>query len=190
MGRVLLGASFVVGHHTIIPLHHGANFGEGGWLPHHGDEGGLLLEAFAEPDKENVDELSIFDGVPKFAKLISSGLKSLAVDAEGGIFLDVVAELIVEAVYVSVDAVLKELAKRGPKGCVGRGVAEDEIEDLGRNPSVDPLDDEEFVLNPTRIIGARNITTPSEGKCQGRRTIMVKYDGTVRNSLGNVIRFF
>jgi hypothetical protein len=38
----------------------------------------------------------------------------------------------------------------------GRCVAEDEIQGLGRNLTIDRLDDGEIILNSSRIIRARN----------------------------------
>jgi hypothetical protein len=52
---------------------------------------------------------------------------------------------------VGVDIVLKQLTEGRPKrGGVG-GITEDEIEDLGGHPLVDPLDDGEVILYPMRI---------------------------------------
>jgi hypothetical protein len=98
----------------------------------------------------------IFDGVPKFVKFIGGSSKPLAVDAERGISLDGVVELGVEVVYASVNVVSKKLAKSSPMGGGGRCVAEDEIQGLGRNLTIDRLDDGEIVLNSSRIIRARN----------------------------------
>jgi translation initiation factor 2 alpha subunit (eIF-2alpha) len=95
-------------------LEHGADLGEGGFGPHHGDEGGLLVEVFTEPDEEYVDELAIVDGITELAKFVSDGLEPLTVDADGRINLNGVAKLGVEAVEAGVDVVLKKLTKRRP----------------------------------------------------------------------------
>jgi hypothetical protein len=87
-----------------------ADFGKGGTGPHHRDEGRLLLESIAKPLKEDVDELAIRHGIAKFAELVSHGVDTLAVDAEGGGPLDGVADLGVEVVDPGVDIVLEELA--------------------------------------------------------------------------------
>jgi hypothetical protein len=42
-----LMVSCFVHHSTIVPLEHRTDFVEGGWRPHHVDEGGLLLKALA-----------------------------------------------------------------------------------------------------------------------------------------------
>jgi hypothetical protein len=55
-----------------------------------------------------------------------------------------------------VDVVLEELAQSRPESSGGGGLAEDEVEDLGGDTRVDPLDDDEVVSNPTRISGAWN----------------------------------
>ena len=113
----------------------------------------MLLKTFTEPDEENIDELAVIDGVAEFAKLVGERLEPLTINPHLGVALDGVAELGVEGVDASVDVVLKQLTKGCPeRGGVG-GVAEDEIEDLGGHPLVDPLDDGEVVLHPARIRG-------------------------------------
>jgi hypothetical protein len=118
---------------------------------HHGDEGGLLLKTFTESDEKNIDELAVVDGVAEFAELVGEGLEPLIINPLGGVTLDGVVELGVQGVDAGVNVVLKQLTEGRPKrGGVG-GVAEDEIEDLGGHPLVDPLDDGEVVLYPARI---------------------------------------
>jgi hypothetical protein len=55
-----------------------------------------------------------------------------------------------------VDVVLEELAQSHPESSGGGGLAEDEVEDLGGDTRVDPLDDGEVISNPARISGAWN----------------------------------
>jgi hypothetical protein len=99
---------------VIGPLQEGSNIDEGGWRAHQGDERRLLLEPFVEPDKEHADELTFVDWSAEFAKLVGDRLKTLAVHADGGGALDVVAKLGVEAVDPGVDVVLEELTKSHP----------------------------------------------------------------------------
>jgi hypothetical protein len=47
-----LMASFFVFHSMVGPLEHRADLSEGGWRPHHGIEGGLLLKALAKSDEK------------------------------------------------------------------------------------------------------------------------------------------
>jgi hypothetical protein len=106
--------------------------------------------------KEDVDELAIRHGISEFAELVGHGLDALAVDAEGGGPLGGVVDLNVEVVDPGVDVVLEELAQGRPESIGGGGLAEDEIEDLGGDARVDPLDDDEVIRNPARIGGAWN----------------------------------
>ena len=83
--------------------------------------------------------MAILNRVPKFTELVGDGLETLAVDADTGVTLNGAAELRVEGVDACVDVVLKEPAKGGLKrGGIGGG-AENQIEDLGAHPLVDPL---------------------------------------------------
>jgi hypothetical protein len=148
-----LGGEPPWGDGVICPLKHGAYLGEGGARPHHGDEGGLLLKSFSEPDKENIDELAVVDGVAEFTELVGKRLEPLTINPHLGVALDGVAELGVEGGDASIDVVLKELTKGRPQSSGVGGVTEDEIEDLGAHPLVDPLDDGEVVLHPARIRG-------------------------------------
>jgi hypothetical protein len=141
---------------VISALEQRADFGKRGTGPDHGDEGRLLLEPIAKPLKKDVDELAIRHGIAEFAELIGHGLDALAVDAEGGGPLDGVADLGVEVVDAGVDVVLEELAQSRPKSIGCGGLAEDEVEDLGGDARVDPLDDGEVVSNPAGISGAWN----------------------------------
>jgi hypothetical protein len=124
--------------------------------PHHRDEGRLLLEAIAKPLKEDVDELAIRHGIAEFAELVGHGLDTLVVDAQGGGPLDGVVDLGVEVVDPGIDVVLEELTQSRPERSDGGGLAEDEVEDLGGDTRVDPLDDGEVVSNPARICGVWN----------------------------------
>jgi hypothetical protein len=136
-------------------LQQGADLGEGGAWAHHGNEGRLLVEVIAETGDEDVDELPIGHGIAEFTKLVGDSTKVLAVGADRGVALDGVAELVVEAGDAAVDVVLEELPKSRPKGGSSGGAAKDEIEDLGGDAGVDPLDDGEIVFDPLRIIGTR-----------------------------------
>jgi hypothetical protein len=100
-------AQLLVGDGAVSPLQHGADLIEGGRWPNHGDEGRMLVEAFADPNEEDLDELSVVDRVPKLAKLIGDGLQPLAVDADLRVTLDGVAELRVKGVDVGVNIVLE-----------------------------------------------------------------------------------
>jgi hypothetical protein len=106
--------------------------------------------------KEDVDELAIRHGIAEFAELIGHGLDMLAVDAEGGGPLDGVADLSVEVVDPGIDVVLEELAQSHLESSGSGGLVEDEVEDLGGDACVDPLDDGEVISNPARISGAWN----------------------------------
>ena len=115
---------------AIRPLQHGPCLIVKGWGSHHGDERCLLVEALAEADEKNLDELAILDRVPKFTELVGDGLEALAVGADVGVALNGAAELRVEGVDASVNIVLKKLSMGRPeRGSVGGG-AEDQIEDL------------------------------------------------------------
>ena len=81
---------------TVGPLEDGAHLGKSWLRPHHGDEGGLLVELFAEPDEEDVDELPIFNGITKFTEFVGDGPEALAVDTERGVALHRIPELGVE----------------------------------------------------------------------------------------------
>jgi hypothetical protein len=111
----------------------------------------LFLEALAEADKEDVDELPIVDGIPKFLELIGDGFEALTVNAHWRIALHGVAKFRVKRVDAGIDVVLKKAAKGRPKSGDAGGLAEDEIEDFCRHPLVDPLDDGEVILDPARI---------------------------------------
>ena len=50
----------------------------------------------AELDKEDVDELPVFNGITKFTEFIDDGLEALAVDTERGVALHRIPELGVE----------------------------------------------------------------------------------------------
>ena len=102
-------------------LKHGAHLGEGGRGPHHGDEGGLLVEVLAETDDDDVDELRVADRVAEFAKLVTDSLDALAEEIHRGIALGHVAKLGVRRVFLSVVVALKELTEGAPD--VGGGGA-------------------------------------------------------------------
>jgi hypothetical protein len=77
-------ACLLEGLHVVITLEQGANLGEGGVGPHHGVEGGLFFEPVAEPLEEDVDELTILNGITKFVELVGHSLDTLTGDTEGG----------------------------------------------------------------------------------------------------------
>jgi hypothetical protein len=141
---------------AIGALEQRVDLGKRGTRPHHGDEGRLLLETIAKPLKEDVDELAIRHRIAEFTELVGHGLDALAVDAEEGAPLDSVADLGVEVVDPGIDVFLEELAQGRLESNGGGGLAEDEIENLGGDAGVDPLDDGEVVRNPARIGGAWN----------------------------------
>jgi hypothetical protein len=57
----------------------------------------------------------------------------------------------VKRVDTRIGVVLKQLLERIPEFGGGAIIVGDEVEELGRDPSVNPLDDREIVLDPTRI---------------------------------------
>ena len=122
--------SFFVGESSISPLQHGADLGKGGWRPHHRDEGGLLLEAITGPDKKDVDELPIVDGVSELMKFVGDGFEALTVDADGGVALHGVSKLSVKGIDPGIDVVLEELTKSGAESGGGRCISKHEVEDL------------------------------------------------------------
>jgi hypothetical protein len=134
----------------ISPLEQRVELSKGGAGKHHGDQGGLFIEPLAEPNEKYIDELAVVNGIAEFAELIGHLLDPLAIHTDEGGALGGVAELSVEAVDPGVDVVLEELVKGHPQGNGGDGVTENEIEDLGGLPCVDPLDDGEFIFYPVR----------------------------------------
>ena len=144
-------ARLPAGQIVVGVLEQGPDLRESGPRSHVRYHGRLRPEPVAEPLKEDGDELTIGHGVAEFAELVGERLEPLTINPHLGVALDGVAELGVDGVDASVDVVLKQLTKGCPeRGGVG-GVAEDEIEDLGGHPLVDPLDDGEVVLHPARI---------------------------------------
>jgi hypothetical protein len=95
-------------------LKHGAYLSEGGVRPHHGDEGGLLLKSLSEPDEENIDELTVVDGVAEFTEFVGKRLEPLTINPNLEVTLDGVAKLDVEGGDASIDVVLKVLTKGHP----------------------------------------------------------------------------
>ena len=93
----------------------------------------------------------VVNGVPEFTELVGDGLEALTVDAHLRISLDGGAKLGMKSVDVSIDIVLEELMKGHPKGGGVGGVTEDKIKNLGGHALIDPLDDGEVVLDPSRI---------------------------------------
>jgi hypothetical protein len=136
-------------------LQHGAYFGEGWGRPHHGDEGGLLVEILAEPNDNDVDELRVADGIAEFAKLVTDGLDALAEEVDRGIALGHVTKLGVQSVFPSVTIALKKLAKRAPDVGGGGAVVIKHVEDLSGDAGVEPLNNREIVFHPLRIMGLR-----------------------------------
>jgi hypothetical protein len=64
-------------------------------------------------------------------------------------------KLDVKRVDTRIRVVLKQLLERIPEFGGGAIIVGDEDEELGRNPSINPLDDREIVFDPTRIGGLR-----------------------------------
>ena len=95
-------------------LQHGANFGEGWRRPHHGDEGGLLVEVLAETDHDDVDELRVADMIAEFTEFISYGFDALTEQTDWSIALRHVAELGVQHVLPGIAVALEQLAQGGP----------------------------------------------------------------------------
>jgi hypothetical protein len=95
------------GDGAIRPGEDGADLSKGRWRSHHRDKRLLLVEALAEADEQDLDELLVLYGVTKFTQFIDDGLEALTVDPHGRFALDGVPELRVERVYTGVDVVLK-----------------------------------------------------------------------------------
>ena len=66
------------------------------------------------------------------------------------------AKLGVKRVDTRIGVVLEQLLKRVPKLDGGGIVIGVKVEELGGDPSVDPLDDREVILNLARIGGLRS----------------------------------
>jgi hypothetical protein len=112
----------------------------------------LLFKALAEPDEEHADELFVGDWIAEFPKFIGDGLESLAVDTNRSVALEGVAKLSVEAIDAGIDIVLEELTKSRPKSSDSSGVAEHQVEDLGGDVLIDPLNNSKIIFDPTRIM--------------------------------------
>ena len=136
-------------------LQHGADFGKGWRRPHHGDEGGLLVQILARPDNDDVDELCVAVGITEFAKLIANGLDTLAEKIYRGIALGQVTKLGVQSALPSVAVALKKLAKRAPYVGGGGAVVIKHVEDLGGDAGVESLNNREIVFHPLRIMRER-----------------------------------
>ena len=67
-----------------------------------------------------------------------------------------VPEIGVETVGAGIDVFLEQLAEGDPELGGGGGIAEDEIEDLGGDSHVDPLDDSEIILDPLWVMRLRD----------------------------------
>ena len=116
----------------------------------------MFLELLGEADEEGIDESTIFHAITKFAESVADGLDPLAEDGDGGIALGSGAKLGVEGIGASVAVVLEELLESNPQFCCRSVVVGDEVEELGGDPSVDPLDDREIVFDPPGIMRSRN----------------------------------
>jgi hypothetical protein len=79
----------------------------------------------------------------------------LAEDGDRGVALSGGAKLDVKRVDTRIGVFLKHLLERIPEFGGGGIIVGDEVEELGRNPSINPLDDREIVLDPRRITGLR-----------------------------------
>ena len=106
----------------------------------------MLFEAFAETDAENVDQLFVVDRITEFPKFIGDRLEALAVDTDGGVALHGVAELGVETIDTSIDIVLEELSEGRLESSGSSSVAKHQVEDLGGDVLVDPLNNSEIIL--------------------------------------------
>ena len=134
-----------------LELKERADLAEGRVGPQHGDEGHLFLKLLTEADEKSVYEDAVVDVITKLPEFITDRLDPLAEDGDRGVSLGDGAELGVKSVDAGVGVVLKQLLEGGPKiGCSGVVVG-DKIEKLGGDPSINPLDDREIVLHPTRI---------------------------------------
>jgi hypothetical protein len=82
-------------------------------------------------------------------------LDALAEDGDRGVTLSGGAKLDVKRVDTRIRVVLEQLLERIPEFGGGGIIIGDEVEELSRNPSINPLDDCEIVFDPTRIRGLR-----------------------------------
>jgi hypothetical protein len=94
--------------------------------------------------------------ISKLPKLISDGLDSLAEDGNSGVPLHNGAKLRVQRVDAGVTVILKKLLERGPELGSGGTIVGDEVEELGGDAGVDPLDDGEIVGDPAWVGGLGN----------------------------------
>ena len=67
-----------------------------------------------------------------------------------------VVELGVETIDTSIDIVLEELSEGRPESSGSSSVAKHQVEDLGGDALVDPLNYSEIIFDPTRIMRAWN----------------------------------
>ena len=134
-----------------LELKERADLAEGRVGPQHGDEGHLFLELLTKTDEKSVYKNAVVDVITKLPEFITDRLDPLAEDGDRGVSLGNGAELGVESVDAGIGVVLKQLLKGGPKISCSDIVVGDKIEKLGGDPSINPLDDREIVLHPTRI---------------------------------------
>jgi hypothetical protein len=155
--------------------------GEGRIWPHQGDERDLFLKLLMKTDKQGVDEGPIGDRVAELPKFTADRLDALAEDGDRGVALRGGAKLDVKRVDTRIRVVLEQLLERITEFSGGGIIIGDEVEELGRNPSINPLDDREIVFDPTRIRGLRygrrsdrdeHGIDAANGRSCGRRDLM------------------
>ena len=86
--------------------------------------------------------------ITKLPEFIDDGLDTLAEDRDRQVSLHEGAELGVQRVGAGIAVILEELAEGGPELGGGGFVVGDEVEELGGDVCVDPLDDAEIVGDP------------------------------------------
>jgi hypothetical protein len=79
----------------------------------------------------------------------------LAKDRDRGVTLGSGAKLDVKRIDARIGVVLEQLLERSPEFGGGGVIGGDKVEELGRNLSVNPLDDREIVFDLARIGGLR-----------------------------------
>jgi hypothetical protein len=102
-------------------------------------------------DKQGVNEGPVGDMVPELRKFIANRLDVLAEDGDQGITLSGGAKLDVKRIDTRIRVVLEQLLERITEFGGSGIIVGDEVEELGRNLSINPLDDREIVFDPTRI---------------------------------------
>lgn len=143
----------------LFHLQHRAGFDERRQRAKERNQCRLLREAFVEPPHEGMEKRSISNHLPKLAKLVADGFDALAEDANGAIALRDGAKLGVESRNAGVAIVLEEAAELGPDVASGGAVGDHEVEQLGGDAGVEPLNNGEVVLEPAWIVRSRRSIT-------------------------------